>query len=73
MIIRSSGRGKQRQPGCSAALTFRETTIDTHAMDTSRTRAKAKLATTGVAFGTMISAVWYPLLVKMVADATAIC
>jgi 4-hydroxy-2-oxoheptanedioate aldolase len=69
MIIRLSGRGKQTKANSGAALSTKETTIDTHAIDTSRTRAKARLESTGFAFGTMISAVWNPLLVKMAADA----
>ena len=43
--------------------------MDTHPLDMSGTRAKARLRSIGFAFGTMISAVWNPLMVKMVAEA----
>lgn len=44
--------------------------MDIHrSMNTSGSRAKASLKNTGFALGTMISAVWNPLIVKMVAEA----
>lgn len=42
--------------------------MDAHRMDISGTRAKAVLKDTGFAFGTMISAMWNPLIVKMAAE-----